>query len=285
MKSRLIINAILVVLLIVLGVIIALKPNSKNTAPSALVAINSHDIKTISIKRKDNDSLHFSLENGHWVIDQPIQAPALLGKIERLLKIAQIKPPVSYPLKGISLENFGLLDPKVSLQFNSSSLNIGLSESVHSRRYVSDHQQLYLLDDTFLHHLTAPLSAYIDTRLFPNNIQIARLQTPLLDLQQKPDHSWVNKQAPTDELSADPIQILFDEWRFARAIKVIPQLKEVTGKPIIITLSNQKRLEFTLIQGEKNMTLISSKNKLAYTFSRHKYRKMTTLTVLNPNDA
>ena len=285
MKSRLIINALLAVVLIVLGFIIVLKPNPKNAGSSALVAINSPDIKTITIKRKDNDSLHFSLENGHWVIDQPIQAPALVGKIERLLKIAQIKPPVSYPLEGISLENFGLLDPKVSIQFNSSSLNIGLSESVHFRRYVSDHQQLYLLDDTFLHHLTAPLNAYIDTRLLPNNIQIVRLQTPLLDLQQKTDHSWVNKQTPTDEISADSIQILFDEWRFARAIKVTPQLQKVTGKPIIITLSNQNRLEFTLIQGEKTMTLISSKNKLAYTFSRHKYRKMTTLPALNPNDA
>lgn len=285
MKSRLIINAILAAVLITLAVIITLKPKPKNAAPSALVAINSHDIKTITIKRKDNESLHFSLENGHWVIDQPIQAPALIGKIERLIKIAQIKPPVSYPLEGISLGDFGLLDPKTSIQFNSSSLNIGLSESVHSRRYVSDNQQLYLLDDTFIHHLTAPLSAYIDTRLLPNNIQIVRLQTPSFDLQQKPDHSWVNKQLPTDELSADSIQILFDEWRFARAIKVTPQLQKVAGKPIIITLSNQNRLEFTLIQGEKTMTLISSKNKLAYTFSHHKYLKMTTLLTLNPNDA
>ena len=285
MKSRLIINAILAAVLITLAVIITLKPKPENAAPSALVAINSHDIKTITIKRKDNESLHFSLENGHWVIDQPIQAPALIGKIERLIKIAQIKPPVSYPLEGISLGDFGLLDPKTSIQFNSSSLNIGLSESVHSRRYVSDNQQLYLLDDTFIHHLTAPLSAYIDTRLLPNNIQIVRLQTPSFDLQQKPDHSWVNKQLPTDELSADSIQILFDEWRFARAIKVTPQLQKVAGKPIIITLSNQNRLEFTLIQGEKTMTLISSKNKLAYTFSHHKYLKMTTLLTLNPNDA
>jgi len=285
MKSRLIINAILAAVLITLAVIITLKPKPENAAPSALVAINSHDIKTITIKRKNNESLHFSLENGHWVIDQPIQAPALIGKIERLIKIAQIKPPVSYPLEGISLGDFGLLDPKTSIQFNSSSLNIGLSESVHSRRYVSDNQQLYLLDDTFIHHLTAPLSAYIDTRLLPNNIQIVRLQTPSFDLQQKPDHSWVNKQLPTDELSADSIQILFDEWRFARAIKVTPQLQKVAGKPIIITLSNQNRLEFTLIQGEKTMTLISSKNKLAYTFSHHKYLKMTTLLTLNPNDA
>ncbi len=283
MRNRLIINAILASVLITLGFIIALKPN--DTTPPALIAINSHDIKTITINRKGNDSLHFSIDNGHWVIDQPIQAPALVGKIERLLKIAQIKPPVSYPLETISLEGFGLLDPKVNLQFNNFNLNIGLTENIHSRRYVSDNQQLYLLDDTFIHHLTAPLSAYIDTRLLPNNIQIVRLQTPSLDLQQIHDHSWINKQTPNDEISADSIQILFDEWRFARAIKVTPQLQKVTGKPIIITLSDQSRLEFTLIQGEKTMTLISSKNKLAYTFSHHKYLKMTTLPTLNPNDA
>jgi len=285
MKSRLIINVVLAIVLIALGLIIALKPHPNTTVPSPLIAINSHDINSITIKRKGRGFLHFSLKNGRWVIDHPIQALALAGKIERLLKIAQIKPPVSYPLEGISLEDFGLLDPKVSLQFNNTNLNIGITESVHSRRYVSDDQQLYLLDDTFLHHLTAPLNAYIDTRLIPNNIQIVHLQTPSLDLQQKPDNSWVNTLSIGSDISADSVQILFDEWRFARAIKVTPQLQKASGKPIIITLSDQKRLEFTLLKGEKTVTLISSDNKLAYTFSHHKYRKMSTLPAIDPNDA
>jgi hypothetical protein len=285
MKSRLIINALLLLVITALGLIAWLKPGQDSTDMARLTPFDMAAIHSISIETKQLEAIQLILLKDQWQLTQPIQAPALLGKVERLLKISQITPPVSYPLEPSVLSSFGLDKPIVRLKFNNKTLSIGKTESVNARRYVSDDQHVYLLDDTFLHLLTAHLDSYIDTRLIANNIQIVGLQTPALHLQQKADGSWLNKQRPSDELSSDAVQMLLDEWRFARAISVSSQPQQTSGEKITLTSSDGHELVFQLIKQKNNLVLVSQNTQLSYTFSHDKYTKMTTLTPTNKPDA
>jgi len=285
MKTRLIVNLLLALVLITLGLVAWLKPGQEQVKPVQLTSFEMSAIHNITIQRRQAQTIKLIQINDEWLITQPINAPALLGTIERLLKISQIKPPVTYPLDTASLEQFGLKEPIVSLTFNNETLLIGRTESVQSRRYVSKEKQLYLLDDTFLHHLTAPLSAYIDNRLLPDGAQIISIQTPALHLQQKDDNSWQNELSPLDVLSPDAVQMLFDEWRFARAITVDNQSEQTISEQITITLDNNKTMAFGVIKQGSEVILVSSEKKLAYTFSVDKYEQMTTLAQLDANDA
>jgi len=285
MKTRLIVNLLLALALTTLGFVAWLKPGQEQIKPVQLTSFEMSAIDSITIQRRQAQTIELIRINDEWLITQPINAPALLGKVEQLLKISQIKPPVTYPLDTASLEQFGLKEPIVSLTFNNETLLIGRTESVQSRRYVSKEKQLYLLDDTFLHHLTAPLSAYIDNRLLPDGAQIISIQTPALHLQQKDDNSWQNELSPLDVLSPDAVQMLFDEWRFARAITVDNQSEQTISEQITITLDNNKTMAFGVIKQGSNVILVSSEKKLAYTFSVDKYEQMTTLAQLDANDA
>lgn len=285
MKTRLIINLLLVLLVTALGLIAWLKPGQEEAQTARLTTLDLTAINSISIEREQAETIQLSRDKNQWLITKPITALALAGKIERLIKISQITPPVRYPLESISLKEFGLKPPLVRIQFNEQALSIGGTESVHSRRYVSDDTQLYLLDDTFLHHLTAPLSAFIDTRLLPDGAQITSLQTPTIKLQKNKDNSWQNSLKPAEILSADAVQMLFDEWRFARAISVSTQWGNAPGEEINLTLSNDQTLTFTLLRQANDVLLISSDKKLAYTLSVDKYQKMTTLTPIDDSDA
>lgn len=285
MKTRLIVNLLLALVLITLGLVAWLKPGQEQIKLVQLTTFNMPEIDSIVIQRQQSNTIQLKRIDDAWFVTQPINAPALLGKIERLLKISQIKPPVTYPLDSASLEQFGLKDPIVSLTFNNETLLIGRTESVHSRRYVSKGKQLYLLDDTFLHYLTAPLNAYIDNRLLPDGAQIISIQTSAIDLQQKNDNSWENALSPLDVLSPDAIQMLFDEWRFARAITVVSQNEPALSEQIIITLDDNKTMSFGVIKQGSEVILVSNEKKLAYTFSVDKYEQMTTLAQLDDNDA
>ncbi|MDX2425183.1 MAG: DUF4340 domain-containing protein [Cycloclasticus sp.] len=285
MKKRLIINLLLVLLVTALGLVAWLKPGQEEALTVRVTTLDLAAINSISIEREQAETIQLRREKNQWLITKPITALALAGKIERLIKISQITPPVRYPLDSASLKEFGLKPPRARIQFNEQALSIGGTESVHSRRYVSDDTQLYLLDDTFLHHLTAPVTAFIDTRLLPDGAQISSLQTPTIKLQQNKDNSWQNSLKPAEKLSADAVQMLFDEWRFARAISVSTQWENAQGEEISLTLNNDQTLDFTLVRQPNDVLLISSDKKLAYTLSADKYQKMTTLTPIDDSDA
>ncbi|ORU93536.1 MAG: hypothetical protein A6F70_05905 [Cycloclasticus sp. symbiont of Bathymodiolus heckerae] len=285
MKNRLITNLLLATLVITLGLVTWLKPGQEISNDRRITSQDMGAINTIRIERESAETLVLKQENKQWQITKPFSAPALPGKIERLLKISQIKPPVSYPLNINELEAFGLRSPTARIIFNGEALSIGQTESVHSRRYVSNIQQLFLLDDTFLHHLTAPVDTYIDTRLLPDNIQITGLQTPNITLHSDENNIWHHKQNPSLDTSSDAVHMLLDEWRFARAIHVKYQPEKITGEDVTIHLSDNKKFSFTLIRQKDDIILISSDSKLAYTLSQTKYKKMTTLPNLDTNDA
>ena len=285
MKSRLIINLLLVLLITALGIIAWLKPGQEEPQAIRLTTLDIAAINSISIEREQAVTIQLRREKDQWIITKPITALALPGKVERLIKISQITPPVHYPLGSTSLKAFGLKPPLARIQFNDQALSIGGTESVQSRRYVSDGTKLYLLDDTFLHHLTDPVAAFIDTRLLPDGAQINSLQTPNIKLQQNKDNTWQNSLKPAENLSADAVQMLLDEWRFARAISVSTQWENARGEAIILTLNNDQTLAFTLVRQKDDVLLISNDKKLAYTLSADKYLKMTTLKPLVDTDA
>lgn len=285
MRNRLIINLLLTALVIALGLVAWLKPGQQSVQVTTVIALDINAINSLRIERKDNESITLKRHHQQWLITQPFNAPALNGKIERLLKISQIKPPVRYPLNQQKLARFGLNTPAASITFNDKTLSLGNTESVNSRRYASNGKQLYLLDDTFLHHLTAPVDAYINSRLLADNVQITGLQTPHIHLQQNDGYIWKNQRTPAIELSSDSVQMLLDEWRFARAITVHHQPKRANESNVIINFNKQPAVAFTLIDNDDDITLIAIKSGLAYTFSKAKYKKMTTLPKLDENDA
>ena len=286
MKSRLIINLLLLLLAIGLGMVVWLKPGQQANQRLQLTTLDPQSIQLIRIDRQSGGRIELTRQNGQWWLTQPTKAPALNGKVERLLKISQISPPVSYPLDVNALSRFGLLNPVVRLSFNDTHLAIGSTESMNARRYISDDTQLYLVDDTFLHHLTAPIDDYLDTRLLADGVQITQLHTPKLQLQQTKNGHWQNLLQPNDELSADAVQMLFDEWRFARAIHVSHRPSSATiGDAVLITLSSGEKKRFSVIRQQNEVILVANDTSLTYTVSLDKYQKMSQLSKPTAPDA
>ena len=284
MKNRLIINLLLLSLVIALATVAWVRPGQVDLEPALITSLEIDSINRITIERQSGDTVTLTRSNNLWTMTRPISAPALLGKIERLLKISQIKPPISHPLDESKHKLYGLERPIARIQFDEQTLVMGNTESIHARRYVSDGKQLYLLDDTFLHHLTAPVTDFIDTRLLADGVQITAIQTSTINLQQNKNNVWHDALNPTDDLSPDAVQMLLDEWRFARAINVQTEWAESPSESIKISFTNKPAMLFELILKNDNVLLVSPDKKISYQFSARKYKKMTTLpSVEKPN--
>lgn len=279
MNKRVLTNIVLAVFVCGLAVFAWLQPGLQPDDATRLTDLDSGDISRIVIERKNADTIELAKKENQWQITNPIKALALPGKVDRLLKISQIKALAEYPLDNTLSQNAGLVDAKTSITYNKSLLTLGGTEPVQSRRYVANADTLFLVDDTFIHHLTAPIGAYIDTRLFAGNIQINELNTPELHIRRQQDSTWqtVSSISKTTDLSADAVQILLDEWRFARAIRI--SVKKTDLKPnVIITFDNGKSVQFKLTKQPSGISLTPANSSLNYHFSDDKYKKMTTLT-------
>jgi ribosomal protein S11 len=281
MNKRLVINVLLIAFLCGLALIVWLKPGQQQETAIKLTNIDPSAIHTISIQRKNADSIVMSLVGDQWKITSPIQALALPSKVERLLKISQINVTTEYPLESQSLERFNLIQPNIKVSFNNTMLSIGNTEPVQHRRYVANTTSLFLVDDTFTHHLTAPINQYIDTRLFSDDIQIKELKTPTMHLRREQDNTWQTHPISSKEpLSADAVQTLLDEWRFARAIKVNSKKTGHSKPDVIVTLNNGNQYIFTLTKTANNVILTATDSQLNYHLSADKYKRMTNFTSL-----
>ncbi|PCI19411.1 MAG: hypothetical protein COB62_05650 [Piscirickettsiaceae bacterium] len=277
MNKRILINSLLALFVCALALVVWFKPGQQTDNINRLTALDPSSINKIIIERKSAGSIELSRHDNQWHITQPIPALALPGKIERLLKISQIKGLAEYPLDDSQLSNLGLKEPVAKITYNNVQLLIGGTEPVQTRRYVANANKLFLVDDTFIHHLTAPVEAYIDTRLIADNTQIIELKTPEMHLLRNPDNTWKDASQPSLSLSSDAVQTLLDEWRFARAIRVKVNKKISSNANVFISLNNGKILSFELFKEQQQRVLTSTKTALSYYFSDDKYKKMTQL--------
>jgi hypothetical protein len=278
-------NAALLLLLGGLTLLVLFDANQQPAKAPQLTSLNILDINSIQIKQKNGAAISFQLNNKNWQLTSPISVNALNEKIERLLKISQIKVQANYPLDSDQLSIFGLNPPLVELHFNDTKLFIGKIDSVNQRRYVSHGTKLFLVDDTFLHLLTNKPHSYIDTRLLPDNVEVTGLATPEFELIQQNDGSWIDAldTSSTEQkaLSSDNVQLLLDEWRFARAISVntTPSNDNIhtTNSDIFLNLANGENLHFIVKTTNNDAILSSPRRQLDYHFSLSKLKQLLNL--------
>lgn len=274
MRSRLYLNAALLLLLGGLAAVVFFDAK-KTTLKPTLASIAIDKIKRIQIKQKGQQAIVLQLDQQQWQITSPFKARASASKVERLLKIPAIPSQASYPLEKADKERFGLAQPTIELSFNDQLLSLGKVEPVNFRRYIAHENSMMLVDDTFMHLLSAPASSLVDTRIIPENAQITQISSPQFDLVINDNNRWRNRLASSEEpsLSSDDVQAFLDEWRFARATSV--SLNKNSPSPlqkedILITLDNTKQLHFILQTTKSGATLSPPKAAFSYHISSKK---------------
>jgi len=277
MNTRLIVNALLLLLLGGLT-IVALKPSKDaEKTPPPVTSITPTAIEQIHIERQNQPDITLVLADGGWQMQEPLQVPALPGKMDRLLKLAEIKSFAQYPLGDTDPSRYGLNPPTARIRYNDTQIEFGAVEPISSRRYTRIDDELHLVDDTFMHHLMGPVTDYIDTKLLPQPARITRLKLPGLHLVYSPDSGWQNLSQNEQPQNQDQVQILLDEWRFARAIRVEPLAQSPIGQDAFITFENQPDLHLVIDNQADHLRISNPEQGLIYHFSHTKAEKLLRL--------
>jgi len=250
MKSRLLVNLGLLVLIAILATVAIVKPGKKGVEPSPLLASDVQGLKRVILKNKE--TLVFEKQNGQWRLTAPFVAPVNQVRIGQLLDVAKANSEASYPLKLDEASQFGLDAPQAVLTLDDNTLEFGGTDPIKMRRYVRLGSTLHLVDDNFFHHLTAAATDYVDKRLIPEGAKIQEIELPGLRASRNAEGHWTVE--PASQSTTDLAE-LASVWATSRAIDVKRINPKAVGETIRIGLVDGAPIEFVILKKSPELVL------------------------------
>ena len=220
MKSRLLLNLILLALTVGITIYIIKNPVN-NDNPQRISSLKTQDINKIHIS-KEKDDITFYKENDVWYISSPYQIKAHDFRINHLLQILEAPVSKTYDSSALNLNTFDFTPPRAHVTFNNTEILFGKTNPVTNQRFLLIDSTMFLVYEEVFALLGTQASTFVDLSLLPDDSRITNLSLPGLELDKVETH-W--KTTPENLLNADQIQSLLEHWNSAQAFAVHRYLK------------------------------------------------------------
>ena len=272
MKTRLMLNLSLLIVIAVLAAVVVLKPGKQSEAVIPLTSLDPASLKRVTLKNPE--TLVFEKQDSLWRLTAPFAAPVNQIRLGKLLEIAQAPSVARYPLNPQALAQFGLDKPEMVLQLDDTVLQIGGSDPINMRRYVRVGDTLHLVEDAFYHNLIATALDYVDKKLVPEGTRIREIQLPGFKASKNAEGRWTTEPAGPTNTPAEEQALT---WETAWAIKTQRLAAGHAAETIRLVPSAGAPIEFLIVQ--KQPTLILGRKDLGFQFEVPEYtaRKLLNL--------
>jgi hypothetical protein len=264
MKSRWIINLLLLLGIVALGLIARFEPGIKPTAEvSAITTLKADNVYRIHINRPVHDDLVLLREApDHWVIQRAVSLPAENFKVKALTRLAEQLPVRSYAAKDLDLAALQLFPPFATAILNETAIEFGNLEPIDDLRYVRVGDHVYLIPDNYAPLLEAGFTQFVRQRLFDESARIRAVRLPNLTIAHT-DKGW--QLEPELQVSTDVLQEFFDIWQNASALNVQPANPERSGDLVQIQLQgNDSPVTLEIISREPELILARPEYGIQY---------------------
>lgn len=264
MKSRWIVNLLLLVAVAALTLVALYEPGIEQ-APQAqtLTELDQEQIETIRIHRPPRDDLVLARhDRGDWVIEAHTVLPAARFQVNALLRLAGQKAVRSYPATELDLVRLALDPPRATVLLDATQVDFGATESLEGLRYVRVGDQVHLIPDIYQHLIDAGSTQFVRRRLLPEQASIKSLSLPAFSIT-KSNRDWVIE--PQQDVSADRIQQLIDNWQQASALSVRSADTTTAGERIEVVLEDPAQaVLFVIATREPDLVLLRPDLGLEY---------------------
>ena len=247
MRSKTILNLILLGVIASLGVIAYLEPGKKPEVTEPLAKLDANQITEITLKNKE--TIVFQKKEGVWRLTEPFPAPVNQIRINQLVDIASSQSLVHDPIKPDEYARFDLVNPLATLTLGGKTLNFGGVDPINLRRYVRIDDTLHLVNDDFFHRLNAIATDFVDKRLLPEGAKVNEISVPGVKVSLNDDGKWSDNNGKQDYAEWALI------WATSRAIDVKRLSGNSTGEVIHIGLLGRDPIDFTIIKREGGLIL------------------------------
>jgi hypothetical protein len=257
MKSRWIVNLVLLVLVAALGAFLYLQPKAVPEGPKSyeISSMRLGDFNKVSIEFPAKAPIVFEKIDGNWRITKPFDARADLLSVQRILSIVAATTTEKFPLGDPS--QFGLDQPKLKLKLNDEEFLFGTINPVSGEQYVQYKDSVYLVQTTYSESAGIQIEEMMDKSPFkpgekPVGFDFSRLEQwedsrLQVDLT---DGKWTTS-VPNAKLTQNEMNEWFDEyWKHmvvASVERYTPD-RRATYPSLEVKLENGTKVHFDKMQ-------------------------------------
>jgi len=266
MKSRWLVNILLLLIVLGVGAFIKFRPQQETVSATSyeVSSLRLNAFERITIEFPAKAPISFEKIDGYWYIAKPYKARADQKLVMRILSLVAAKSAQKFP--ATDLAQFGLDQPKLKLKFDDAEFVFGTFNPVTSEQYVAFNNEVYLLPISYAESAQSPLEEYLDKSPFKLNEQKKIVGFDFSHLEQWEDarlHVDLNDGKWTaSPTKAKPKQNDMNEWfdSFWRNISVqrveayTPDRK-MTYPSFEVKLSDGHKVHFDKIQESPELLL------------------------------
>ncbi|MFP4609905.1 MAG: DUF4340 domain-containing protein [Thiohalophilus sp.] len=265
MRSRLLLNLALLLVVIILALVVFYTPRESDQAqPKRLTDLAPEEVTRIELQREAEQPVTLYKKQDVWYMQTPYAAAANDYRVQALLRLLQAEYAGAHDLTELDPAHYGLDQPRATVTYNETlRIAFGDTEPLSQQRYIRMADRLYLVPDTHYYHTASPATGYLSHALLPPG-KITALQLPQLQLALQ-EGQW-QLQPPREDRSADAMTELVANWRTAQAVRLEPvEMDVLPAADIQVELADRKTpVRFSLQEKDGQPTLLRHDLRLRY---------------------
>jgi hypothetical protein len=269
MKSRLLHNVLLALVVAGLALFLVFKPEKAGPQRFALSTLPAASVTRLDLAPAGKDAIVLEKRGDEWRMTAPFRARADDYRIAATLELLKAQSETRLPAKD--LQKFELDPPFVRLRVEAGSrqqaIDIGGRQPLTNQLYVATGGYVYLVSPVYLVDVSRGAEDFLAKKLLADGESPTGFELPGLKLTLK-DGRW--QREPDDgKLTADELNRFVDEWKLATAMSVT-RAEPGSGKPLAevrVLLASGKRLSLALLAREPEVVLRRADEGLDYHFA------------------
>jgi len=287
MNQRNILNLSLALALAGLVAIVAYQPDKElDEKITLLTRLTTTAVQKIVIEQINHANIILTKTNDQWQMNEPHNSLANTLRINKFLALISAKSHAQYPASSDNLKQLKLLTPNLIATIDDVKLRFGSTDALKGYRYIQINNTVHLITDRYSYLVQGQATKLLNPALLPKNTTINKLVLPELTLELAKT-GW-QTQPPNKSASADQLQQLLDEWRFARALRVstIPPNNQRKAATIKVHTDNKQIHLFDLFQQKDEIILQNKNTGLSYHFATEAGERLLNFLSINasPSD-
>ena len=276
MKSKVLLNLVLVLLLTGLVLYALFRPKEQSDPGIRLTQLKREDITRVTVERRGSPTIQLQKRDGGWRISAPLQTRADPIQVDRLTDIATAT--ARHKLPPGDAGRYQLDPPQMKLTLNDEAFAFGRINDVTYEQYVATAGAVYLVAPFYGYGIPTEVTKLVSRKLLDDTEMPVAFDFRRYRIVRDDRGTWsITGAYPAQQgkaLSQDDFNRWADEWRFTSSLGAEPRRRARGKDLLVVQFKDGKKVTMEIMQKQPEFVLVRSDENMQYRFGAEVGRRL-----------
>ncbi len=287
MKSKVILNLLLVLAVTALALFAILRPDKKNEIGTKLVELKREQVTTIAIEHRKGAPIRLEKRSDGWHVTAPFTSRADIGQVDRVLDLTSATARQKLPREDLA--RFDLAPPQAKVALDDHVVAFGRINDITNEQYAATADAVYLVAPFYGYGIPADAGKLASRKLLAEDEIPVAFDFGGYQVVRDEKGRWSTvgmvpgkpaSEKSTGELSQDEFNRWADEWRVTYAVAAEPYKSGAGKQRVTLRFKNGKSAIMQAADADAGFTLLRSDENMLYRFGAQTGKRL-----MNPHVA